>query len=308
MSWTGRFPALLAAATAAASLSCPSSGEPGGQNRVGTVTRLTHTDARNGQGFWSPDGERISFVSDRDGSWQVYVMNGDGSGLRRLTRVADPVGWPSWSPDGRWILFYAGQDAGYRIYRVGADGGEPSLVQDDGFADFRPSLSPDGRKLLFDRYGASDPPSHDLFVRDLESGELTPVAPHPGYDSDARWSPDGSHIAFHSDRHGSERYDTDVYVVRADGSELRRLTRQGGSYPAWSPDGSRIVYVAAVDGDRELWLVSADGGSATRLTRAPGDDQDPSWSPDGTAILFSSRRYGTSQELCLLPVDQAPEP
>ncbi len=266
-----------------------------------TVRRLTTTTAaRNGQPFWSPDGSRISYVSNSSGSWQVWSIRADGTDRRQLTHMTEPVGWPSWSPDGRTIWFYAGSRS-YRIFTLDVAGGVPKAWS-ERFSDFRPSLSPDGTKLLFDRYGATEPANHDLYVRDLGTGAETRLTHDPGYDSDGRWSPDGRKIAFHSDRNGSKAYDTRIYVMRADGSDLRRLTAREAksSYPAWSPDGARIVYVLETEVGRDLWTAPLEGGVEQRLTDHPGSDSDPAWSPDGRRIVFATDRFGESTELAIL--------
>lgn len=141
-----------------------------------------------------------------------------------------------------------------------------------------------------------------MFVRHRETGVEQKLTDHPGYDSDARWSPDGTRIVFQSDRDGRERYDTRIYIMDADGANLRRLTPRDekSSYPAWSPDGARIVYVAETDGQRDLWWISLDGSGNERLTTHPGNDTEPSWSPDGWRILFATERYGESSELAIL--------
>ncbi len=298
---------LIRAVVAAAAIGlAASAAHPPEIRAAAGITRLTHAAGRDVQGSFSPDGRRIAFVSNRGGSWQIWVLRSDGSGARRLTSHAEPVGGPSWAPGGEWILYYVATAAGSRLFRVAAAGGEPAAlledVSEDGLSDYRPSLSPDGTRLLFDRHAAGST-DHDLYVRDLASGELEVLAPAPGYDSDARWSPDGKRIVFHSDRDGSRRFDTDVYVVAADGGGLRRLTRGGGAYPAWSPDGARIVYVAETDGNRDLWTAGADGGAPQRLTEHPASDSEPSFSPDGREILFSSTRYSGEEELCLLRLE-----
>ena len=91
------------------------------------LQRLTDTGARNGQAHFSPDGRRISFVSNREGSWQVYVMSADGSAARRLTEELEPAGWPSWSPEAAWIYYYARREGRYALMRIPSEGGEAQV-------------------------------------------------------------------------------------------------------------------------------------------------------------------------------------
>jgi tol-pal system beta propeller repeat protein TolB len=103
-----------------------------------------------------------------------------------------------------------------------------------------------------------------------------------GDDSEPAWSPDGTKIAFRSDRTGN----SEIYVMNADGTNPIRLTNQTGSDsdPAWSPDGSTIAFVSDRGGNDGIYVMSADGSGVTRLT---GDGVQPAWSPNGTTLAFS---------------------
>ena len=110
-------------------------------------------------------------------------------------------------------------------------------------------------------------------------------------DGSPAWSPDGTQIAFYSDRDGNN---DEIYVMAADGSQPTRLTRNrvlDGS-PAWSPDGTQIAFTSDRDGNFEIYVMAADGSQPTRLTRNSAWDWYPAWSPDGTQIAFQSNRDG----------------
>lgn len=271
------------------------------------VARFTRSGARNGQVFFSPDGTRISFVSDRVDGWQVWIVGSAGQDARQVTREAEPVGWPSWSADGSEILFYGRRGGTYRLLRLRLDRGEISRVDAEDWPAFRPLLDPGGTKLLFD---AADPASgaqHDLWIRDLGSGELRRMTRSPAYDSDARWSPDGERIVFHSDR-GEEAYHTHVFVMSIDGGAVRRVTEGAArsGYPSWSPNGDCIVYTSELDGNRDVWVVGSSGEAPRRLTWHPGFDGDPVWSPEGGRILFGTDRFeGIELAFLELPDDVA---
>ncbi len=263
------------------------------------IVRLTETRMRNGQAAWSPDGSEIAFVSNRSGSWQVWVMGAGGGEARRVTDSPEAVGWPSWSPSGDRILYYAGSGNQYRMWSIPTAGGPPEPVLDSQFSDFRPSLSPDGRRLLFDRFGATEPRNHDLHVADLTTGEVTVLAADPGYDSDARWSPDGRQVVFHSDRDGNRQYDLEVYLVGADGRGLRALTYgpDRHSYPVWCPNGAWIAHVKERNGRRDIWMSAIAGVVSCPLITLPGRDDNPIWSPDGTRLVFVTDHFGEGEEL-----------
>ena len=230
---------------------------------------------------------RIAFVSDRDGNWDVYVMNADGSDVTRLTDAAAWDQWPSWSPDGMRIAFHSDRDESWDIYAMNADGSDVTRLTDDTASDLGPSWSPDGRRIAFysDRDG-----DFEIYVMDADGSGVTRLTDSPEPDWHPSWSPDGGRIAFVSERDG----DFEIYVMNADGSDVTRLTDDTAtdSSPSWSPDGRRIAFASDRDGDFEIYVMNADGSDVTQLTDDTASDLGPSWSPDGQRIAFMSSRDG----------------
>ena len=105
------------------------------------------------------------------------------------------------------------------------------------------------------------------------------------------WSPDGSKIAFVSNRDGEKG---EIYVMNSDGSGQTNLTNSPhhDMFPDWSPDGTRIVFASIQDGEPDVHVMNADGSNPVRLTDNPAQDGWPAWSPDGTRIAFTSLRDG----------------
>jgi TolB protein len=208
---------------------------------------------------WSRDGRTIVFVSFRDGNGEVYVMDADGSSPRNLTQDPAKDVRPRWSPDGRSIAFVSSRDRQPEIYVMNADGSGKRNVTRDRAQDDYPTWSPEGRRIAF------------LRGRRLSNTILVPGdgPPPPGFAS-CSGSPRRC-------VHRHPGYGYQLYVVNADGSGLRRLTRNL-TVPyqlVWSPDG-RTIYFGR-------YLVSADGSGARRLPYIP---LTAVWSPDGRQIAF----------------------
>ena len=206
----------------------------------GTVTTLT--DGRlfvSGPPAWSPDGSRIAFAAHDGDGQRLFVMNADGSDIRPITD-ADRF-WATggaWSPDGTRIGFTGslfddkGELASSDIFTVRPDGSDLANVTQTPEAkddEAGPTWSPDGMQIAFSETSGR---GSVVVIRDLVDGtERTITEGH--VDDGPSWSPDGSLIAFN--RSPLEGGGFDVWLVRADGSGLRRLTDHGGFNPTWQP-------------------------------------------------------------------------
>jgi Tol biopolymer transport system component len=120
------------------------------------------------------------------------------------------------------------------------------------------------------------------------------------YDAFPAWSPDGTKIAFTTDRDG----DYEVYTMNADGTDQTNITNNTAVdwAPAWSPDGTKIAFATNRDGDHEIYAMNADGTGQTRLTtNTASDEEDPAWSPNGTKIAFVTNRANRNEIFTMNP-------
>ena len=247
---------------------------------------------------------QIAFSSDRDGNYEIYVMDTDGRNQRRLTNNRHHDRYPSWSPDGKRIAFTFGKDKelvpgdiqGKRpqIYVMDANGKNRQKLSNNDFAG-QPSWSPDGTRIAFTGRATVDAPDH-IYVMDADGKNLRNLTKQNPtnqllVDWEPSWSPDSKRIAFVSSR---DAFGWCIYVMDADGSNQQRLTDNSGwdSSPSWSPDGERIAFVSMRDGNKDIYVMDTDGSNLRRRTRNPAHDLHPSWSPGGERIVFVSHRDG----------------
>jgi dipeptidyl aminopeptidase/acylaminoacyl peptidase len=152
-----------------------------------------------------------------------------------------------------------------------------------------PSYSPDGKQIAFrgDLDLAEPSGDEELYVMDVVDGKGTNVrqlTSNADFDSAPSWSPDGKQILFERAPAGTftpgvEAQEKDVYVMRADGTDVRRLTDSPGldEGPEFSPDGTKIAFSSARDGQQEIYVMDADGSNPRRLTDNPSRDESPDW-------------------------------
>ncbi len=180
---------------------------------------------------FSPDGKRIAFSSNRDGNNEIYVMNVDGSGVRRLTN--HPAGdiAPTWNPTGTQIAFTSDRIGVNQpqIYLMNADGtGVRRLTTGESYVD-RATWSPAPYTEI--AFTARTPAGFDIKAYDLATGQTRQLTFGEGSNESPTYSPNGRHIAFTSTRAGRVQ----VFTMTRDGRDVRQITRDGANQtPAWS--------------------------------------------------------------------------
>jgi Tol biopolymer transport system component len=242
------------------------------------VLRLTNGPVgEDTQPVWSPDGTRIAFSSSRDGSWQIYLMNADGSNQHRLTGGPGNSYDPAWDPTSATIAYVNDRTGTPQVYAIGALGGKgeyagPAPAQNYTLSTFaQPVFSPDGQTLA-----GTVLLSGTVIITWKVSGALiaglnTPAVPHVEHPA---WSPNGSQIVY-----GSSDGKVQVWVMAPDGSGKKALTTgpSNNAEPRFSPTGDRILFVSDRVGLRQVWAMSPDGSHQAPVVNVAGETYDPSW-------------------------------
>lgn len=254
----------------------------------------------NADPSFSYDGKQIAFVSWRDGNTEIYTMNTDGSGLRRVTNHPAFDNYPVFSPDGTAIAFQSNRENELtEIYLQNLNDSSPprKISNFEAEMGIAPKCwSADGAEILFwkKQNGKAqivrarvEPYPSRLVLSDAESDLSSP-----------RLSPDGVSILYQA------RFADGSYELRLTDVQKRSVKTifktapdfplNFGFAPAFSPDGGRIVFNNRTSGNSEIFIISTDGSNLQKLTNEPLPDLNPTFSPDGNEIIFERNFYGKS--------------
>lgn len=231
---------------------------------------------------WSPGGQRIAFVSQRDGNREIYLVNADGNGLVNLTQNPSEDWTPAWSPDGQQLAFSSNRQGDWEIFIVNADGTNLRQITNDGTGNLSPVWSPDGQTMA---YASKRDGNWEIYTmpaadnQGLVTGTPRRLTFSEGNDLSPLYSPEGDRIAFESNREGN----VEIYVMSADGSNqqnLSNLSFADDHGPVWSPDGQRLLFYSNREGNWDLFVMTANGENVINLTNTPElDEQAPAWRP-----------------------------
>ena len=259
------------------------------------VRRLTVEGRRAGEGYWSPDGKRLVFQSEREPGnpfYQIYTLDLGSGDVKRISPGVGKTTCAFFRPGSDEILFASThQDPKSKQY------------QDEELA-FRAS----GKER---RYSWDYDPEMDIFAHSEKTGSLKQLTTARGYDAEASYSPDGQWIAFSSMRNAYDHpltdkekkaladnpsYFAEIYIMRADGSGQRRLTSVPGydGGPFFTHDGARIVWrrFDEVGLIADVWTMKPDGSDAKQITDFGSMSWAPYEHPSGKYFIFASNKLG----------------
>jgi TolB protein len=257
-----------------------------------------------------PPRGAVVFATARDGHSQIYLINDDGTGLRRLSSGGYGDTHPVFSPDGRRIAFSKTDRAADIIHWVRsiwvmkADGSDARRLTDGTQTDIEPVWSPDGRQLAFTRVADGNA---RIWLMDADGTHQRPLrTSHPkAVDYRPGYSPDGRHIVFTSVSYDRTGENADIWLIDVDGQHPRRLTSVADydSDAVFAPNGRQIAFATGRAGNGDIWTMDIDGRDQRQLTTDPAIDTAPAYSPDGSRIVFASNRRGGGGDLWVMNTD-----
>jgi Tol biopolymer transport system component/predicted Ser/Thr protein kinase len=248
---------------------------------------------------FSPDGKWLAFLRQlKVASTELHIMPMAGARAAGASRSMLPVPvdlWGlDWTPDSRSLIYSWPRGPANALWRISATGGKQQPLASSAEGVIQLSIARQASRLVYTKWVG-----HRSIWRRSGPAAEEPVEPQvfissKGNDFAARYSPDGRHIAFFSNRSGTQQ----LWLADADGKNAVALTSAGGNNPEWSPDSHWIAFdrtEPADPGHHHIYIVPADGGGVRKLTSGPSEQVWPSCSHDGLWIYYGCDRGGDWQ-------------
>ena len=266
----------------------------------GKLTRLTDDGGMDINGMWSPDGKYIAWVSNKGGSYQIWLMDNDGRNKRQVTQGSALHGWQEWSPDGTRLVYWEhNETTGKSAIRTSKpDGSDIVTIVESSEALDRPVWRPDGKHIA---YGGQTGGNWDIWVASSDGKASYRLTSGADMETNPKWSPDGARLAYKMAPIGDYPLTREYFMTFPNGFNSPVI--QGWDGPQsiqmsdWSPDGKLITYtaeaVSSSSGEPKVSYLAVvgdiNGGSLVKLSggRTLGD-RGPVFSPDGRRIAFWS--------------------
>jgi TolB protein len=235
---------------------------------------------------------RIAYVEKAPGGSEIYVIDSDGFGIRRVTNDSSIALSPTWSPSGERIAYMSYRDDDPAIFELEVNPGLARKLVDLPGLDLTPAYSPDGTQLAF---GSTVDGRTEIFTFDLSKRCCPERTTYVRFANSLSptFSPDGRRVAFNSDRLGQLH----IFIQELGSNSAELLTPYiydrsvHNAGPDWSPAGDRITFHGWVARVPQIFTVAPDGRGLRQLTQ-DGRNEDPSWAPDGRHVVFASTRDG----------------
>ncbi len=303
-----------------------------GETHLQNIRQLTF-GGNNAESYFSRSGKQLIFQRQEkvdQGCDQEYIMNIDGSGVRRISNGLGRTTCGFFYDRDRRVLYSStfqhdtacparpDQSFGYvwplghlEIYTSKTDGTDLQQLTNNGAYNAESTVSADGKTIIFTSTVDGD---IELYTMAVDGGNIRRVTRRMGYDGGAFFSPDGRHIVWRA-AYPQTAADTadylrllgnrlvrparvELWFADADGGNARQITHLGGANfaPFFHPDGKRIIFSSNFESPRsgafDLFLINTDGSGLEKVTTHPEFDSFPMWSPDGRKLVWASNRHG----------------
>ena len=237
---------------------------------------------------------KIAFLSKVNQSKEIFTVDFDGNGLRKITDENSVILTPAWSPDGDWIVYTSYAARNPDLVMISASGHKRRTLLKLPGLNAAPAWSPNGQRIAM---VLSKDRNSEIYVLE-KNFALKRLTRHFNIDTSPTWSPDGKKIAFTSDRSGTGA--PQIYVMPVDSGDKKKVKRIsfGSGYnddPSWSPDGDKIAYTGRVGKKFQIMVYDLSTQKSKQFTRGPGSSEQPAWSPDGRFIVYRHREKGNLQ-------------
>ncbi len=254
------------------------------------VEQLTQHQADDRHPSWRSEGGAIVFESNRDGPWNLYVLDASTGAVRPAVRSPSNDRYPAWDPSGRRLAFCSDRDGSPGLYVADLDSGRTRRLETPAGEVLFPAWSPRGDRIAFSLAGEEGIALYVMAAggespaRRLVSGGSREVWPS--------WSPDGSELAFFS-RQATGGAEDDLFTLNLETGETQRLTTAAGHdfCPDWSPRAGRIAFAYSRPADvRGIALLTLSSGRVRELVDGYHRITEPAFSPDGRQLVFAGRK------------------
>ncbi len=267
-----------------------------------TSPPVEHFDS---QPAFSPDGKGMAFVrtSGPGAVDDLFLVPIEGGVPRRLTFDNREIyGPPGWTEDGKDLIFSSARAGLQSLWRLPVAGGDPRAVAEAGTNAYYPAISTKAHRLAYTRSIANNN-IWQLTLKDRTHGQgkASMLIAAQGDNTHPQFSPDGTKIAFGSDRSGY----SEIWVCNRDGSDPAQITSMPGlaGTPRWSPDSRFLAFDFRPKEHSEIYVVEVPGGAPRQITTVPGaNNVVPSWSRDGQWVYFASRGGGKDFQVWKVPI------
>ena len=241
--------------------------------------------------------EKIAFVANLKGNWDIFLVDEDGGNLVQLTDTSYDENEPRWSADRKRIV-YSASDGRIYIIDVGTKEFHELPAADDGGKMTSPSFSPDGKKVVYVHFKPEQADDTELAILDLDRKVNTKFLDQFGPLSFPSWSPDDRYIVYATGHCSTDcgRIIQELWIASTKGRYARQLlmTNSHCMQPVWSPEGTKIAFASDKGGNFDIWSLSLENWDLKQLTKDTHLDTSPAWSPDGHNVAFVSARTGKS--------------